>query len=280
MNKIKILTDINSDLTENYIKENNIDVVPMYYRFDSETVYGDEINLSISEFYDKFKKTIPKTMGCNPEKIREKLEKAIKDGYDVLCIMFSGALSVSYNSALVAKEMIEDDFPDANIEVINSKRGSLAEGYMVKEAKRLSLEGLSIKQIKEHIESNLDNFRCLFSVASLEALVRSGRISQALGVVGNLASIKPIFGFDEEGNIAKFCTKRGLNKVIEEISDRIKEFNPKEITIAHANDKNLADKIKDYLINKTGIKEISIVDLNFCTASCGGESSFGISFYK
>lgn len=280
MRKIKILTDINSDLTSDYINENNIDVVPMYYRFDDKTTYGDEIKLTIPEFYEKFKTSLPKTMGCNPEKIREKIEKAVKNGYDVICIMFSSALSVSYNSALIAKEMIEDDYPEAKVEVIDSKMGSMAEGYMVKEAKRLSLEGLDIKSIKHYIENNMNNFKCLFSVSSLETLVRSGRISQAMGVVGALASLRPVFSFDKEGKICNTGTKRGLGKVLGEIADRITEFNPKEITIAHANDKILAQKIKDYIIDHTGIDKIKIVDLNFCTAGSAGEGSFGISFYR
>ena len=122
MKGIMVLTDINSDLTNDYIKENNIEVVPMYYRFDNETIYGDENNLTIEEFYENFKTIIPKTMGCNPEKIKEKMEKCIKEGFDVLCIMFSSALSVSYNSALIAKQMIEEVIREAEVgKIYNAK---------------------------------------------------------------------------------------------------------------------------------------------------------------
>ncbi len=280
MKGIKVLTDISSDLTNDYIKENNIEVVPMYYRFDNETIYGDENNLTIEEFYDKFKTIIPKTMGCNPEKIKEKMEKYIKEDFDILCIMFSSALSVSYNSALIAKQMIEEDYPDAKIEVIDSKRGSLSEGYMVKESIRLIKEGLNIEKIKEYIENNRNKFITLFSVDKLETLIQSGRISKSIGALGTLISIKPVLSFDEEGNICKLSVKRGINKVAEEIALKIKEFNPKEVTIAHANDILLAEKLKKIILDKAGIDKIEIIDLNFCTAACGGPSSFGISFYK
>lgn len=280
--KIKFFTDIVSDLTESYINENNIGIIPMYYHFNDEKIYGDDINLSIDEFYKRINISKPNTMGCNPDKICNLFrEVLIEDkNTNILCIMFSGALSVGYSSAMLAKELIKEEYPDVNIEIINSKRGSLAEGYMVKEAVRLyKEEQMDFKKIVAYLDTNANNFKCLFSVNTLDFLTKSGRISHIEGLLGNILNLKPIFGFNEEGKLYNLTTKRGLNKVLGTIAEDIRNFNAKEITICHANDLELALKIKTFLEKETNLK-CSVVDLNFCVSANTGEHSFGISYYK
>lgn len=277
--KVKIFTEITSDLTSEYIKENNIGIIPIYYHFDEGIIYGDEINLSKDEFYLKMKDKKPKTIGCNPEKIYSLFKEALNEGYEILCIMFSGALSVGYSSALLAKQMIEEEFDNPSIEIVNSKRGSLSEGYMVKEAIRLLKQKMNLKSIKEYLDSHIENFKCLFSVYSLDYLIKSGRVSHLKGMIGNVLNLKPIFSFDEEGKLYSLGNKRGLKKVIKEISEDIKNFKAKEVTISHANNLELAKEIKEYIENDTNIN-CEIVDLNFSVVSNTGEGSFGVSYYK
>lgn len=279
MQKIKIFTDMCADLPRKYIEENDIEILPIYYHFEDGEIYGDEKNLTIEEFYKKAEKQKPMTMGCNPDKIYISFKKFLDEGYDILCIMFSSALSVGYQSALIAKSILVENYNEDRVNIINSKRGSLSQGYMVKEAINRLKKGENIKEIKEYLLTHIDNFKCLFSVKTLDFLARSGRISHIKGIIGNVLNLKPIFGFDNEGKLYSQGNKRGLKKVISEITNDIKVFKPKEITIAHANDISLAKEIAEYIKEKTGII-CDIVDLNFCTSSNTGQGSFGISYYK
>ena len=93
MKDFVITADSNSDLLEKYIKEKNIGIIPHYYDIDGVT-YGDEINLTPKEFYDKMRGgKMPTTMASNPEVIRETFQNYIDKGLDILHISFSSALS-------------------------------------------------------------------------------------------------------------------------------------------------------------------------------------------
>ena len=83
-----ITTDSNSDVLPGFIKENDLTVIPQYYAF-GDTVYGDELNMEPHEFYETMRNgELPKSMANNPEVIREKFEKILKEGKNIFHIAF------------------------------------------------------------------------------------------------------------------------------------------------------------------------------------------------
>ena len=93
MKDFVITTDSNSDLLEDYIKEKQIGIIPHYYDLEGVT-YGDEVNLTPKEFYDKMRNGLmPTTMASNPEVIRKTFQAYVDQGFDILHISFSSALS-------------------------------------------------------------------------------------------------------------------------------------------------------------------------------------------
>ena len=100
MKDFVITADSNSDLLEDYIKEKNIGIIPHYYDLEGIT-YGDEINLTPKEFYDKMREGhMPTTMASNPEVIRETFQNYLNQGLDILHISFSSALSGGCNNVM------------------------------------------------------------------------------------------------------------------------------------------------------------------------------------
>ena len=280
MSKFTIFTDVNSDLTKEYLNEKNIETLPIYYRFDDKTIYGDELNLSIKEFFEKMNSgEIPHTMGCNPDRVEIAFREVLKKGEDILCIMFSSAMSCCYNSAIIAKQMLEEEFPDRKILVIDSKNGSMAEGFMVKDAVNLKEEGLDIEKIFDILESNKENYKCICSVSTMDNLVRSGRISHVKGILGNVLNLKPVFEIDKEGKLQVLEKSRGLKKVIKRVCEEIKEFGAEEIAICHANDLEIAEQIKTS-IEELNIPITLISDLNYSISANAGQSSFGVSMKR
>ena len=95
MSDYVITTDSNSDVLPAFIKENNLTIIPQYYAF-GDTVYGDQLNMEPHEFYETMRKgEMPKSMANNPGVIREKFEKLLRDGKNILHIAFSSALSAA-----------------------------------------------------------------------------------------------------------------------------------------------------------------------------------------
>ena len=111
MQKYEITTDSNSDLPVSYAEKFQTVIIPQYYAFGEE-VYGDEKHMPPAEFYERMKKgELPSSMANNPAVIREKFERILKDGNDILHIAFSSALSGSYNNVYVTAQELCEEYP-------------------------------------------------------------------------------------------------------------------------------------------------------------------------
>ena len=104
MREFCITTDSNSDLPQKYIDQYNTTIIPQYYSF-GDTVYGDELNMSPAEFYDKMKNgELPQSQANNPAVIEEKFRAILDEGKDIIHIAFSSALSGSYNNVCMVDD--------------------------------------------------------------------------------------------------------------------------------------------------------------------------------
>ena len=98
MKDFLISTDTTADLPDSYVKENNIDIHTLFYAF-GEVIYGTDNIMPEKEFFDRMRNgDMPTTMACNPEDCKTIFEKRVKEGFDILHIAFSSALSSSYNN--------------------------------------------------------------------------------------------------------------------------------------------------------------------------------------
>ena len=112
MSEYAITTDSNSDVLPEFVKENDLTIIPQYYSF-GDTVYGDELNMEPHEFYETMRKgELPKSQANNPAVIRERFEKILKEGKDILHIAFSSALSGSCNNVIMTANELMEDYPE------------------------------------------------------------------------------------------------------------------------------------------------------------------------
>ena len=121
MEKIKILTDSCLDLPEELIKQNNIEVIPVLINFGDDR---EEINLEQMQEKIQIEKILPTTAQITPIRFEEIFRKYLDEGYKVLAILMSSNMSGTYNSACIAKDMIEsDDIVIVDTQVITSAQG-------------------------------------------------------------------------------------------------------------------------------------------------------------
>ncbi len=219
-----ITTDSDADLLPSYIEEHSITIIPQYYAFDDETVYGDELEMDPHEFYETVRGgAMPRSMGNNPEVARERFERILKEGNDILHIAFSSALSGSYETvALVAQDLMEE-YPDRKILVFDSLNASMGEGLSVYRAYDLQAQGRSLEEVYDTLmdEQNLINVD--FTVDDLDHLHRGGRVSAATAVVGGLVNIKPMLVVTSEGKLVTSGTVRGRKRSIKALFDRFEK---------------------------------------------------------
>lgn len=268
MKNFIITTETNSDLPAEYLIENNIGIIPHYYEMDG-IVYGEDKELTVKEFYDGMRKgKMPITMASNPAVIRETFQKYVSEGFDVLHISFSSALSGGFSNVSVGAREICDENPGAKIIVFDTLNVSLAEGMMIMEAVRLRGEGKSIDDTAAWLEEHKQEFCVQFTVNDLFHLQRGGRVSKTSAIVGSMINIKPILHINEEGALVPLENTRGRKKsfstIVDNMIDRMGKFKTEESLVcivhgdAYVDAVNVQNMVKEripgakFIINSIG----------------------------
>ena len=272
-----ITTELTADLPDEYVMEHNLRIIPLYYKFDDEVIYGDEVNLEPHEFYEKMRGgAMPTTMACNPEYVENCFRNILDAGADVLHIAFSSALSSSCSTAYMVAEQLKSEYPAAKIIVIDSKSASMGQGLLVDKAVKQKEKGKSIDEIAEWLENNKLHLCHQFTVDDLFHLHRGGRVSRATAIVGTLINVKPVLHVDNEGALVSLNNVRGRKKAINSLVDSmIKETEGYEndtIFISHGDCIEDAEYLAEKVKEKTGITNIYI---NYVCPTIGAHSGPG-----
>ena len=213
MEKIKILTDSCLDLPEELIKKNNIDILSVLINFGDKS-YKDKEEINLKEMLDKIENegVLPTTAQITPNRFEEYFRTALDEGYKVVAVLMSSNMSGTYNSACIAKDMVDSD----DITIIDTQVITSAQGFFVLKACELRDKGLTPDEIKVEIEKMIPKMNASLCFESLDNLVRGGRISKTAGVIGTALGLRVIIGFEDGMMVAKDKI-RGNKKVIKKI---------------------------------------------------------------
>lgn len=278
MNKYIITTDTTCDLPEDYLQRHNIGLIPIYYSLNG-TVYEKENALEPKAFYNIMRGgAMPTTMAANPDVARKTFTGLLDQGYDILHLGFSSALSGSWSVAeTVARELCEER-PGSKIKVIDSLCASLGEGLFVHKAVMLKESGKSMEEVISWLEKNKLNFCHMFTVDDLHHLHRGGRVSKAAAIIGTLINVKPVLHVDNEGRLIPLINVRGrkkaLTSLVDQMETRLKDYpkNNDIVFISHGDCEEDARFVADLITERFGIKDFLI---NFVCPTIGAHSGPG-----
>lgn len=276
MGNFTITTDTTSDLPEEYLKENNLKLLSLYYNFNG-TVYGGNNNLDSKVFYDMMRDgAMPTTMAANPESARELFVGLLDEGYDILHIAFSSGLSSSYSAAATAARELLEERPEAKIIVIDSLCASLGEGLLVHKAIELKNKGKSIDEVAEWVEKNKLNLCHMFTVNDLFHLHRGGRVSKTTAIIGTLINVKPVLHVDNDGHLVPLNNVRGRKKaliaLVDQMETRIKGYDNDIVFISHGDCIEDAKYVAELIKERFGIDNSLI---NYVSPTIGSHSGPG-----
>lgn len=272
-----ISTDCMADLPAGFIADHHLSVHPLYYQIGDQTYNALEGTLSEADFYAKMRNgEMPTTMASNPEYIEQSFSQNIADGYDILHISFSSALSSSYNNTAVTAEAMMEQHPDTKIIVIDSLCASLGQGLLVYYACQKKEEGATIEELAEYIEGIKLHVCHQFTVDDLFHLHRGGRVSKATAIIGSIANIKPVLHVDNEGrliNISKIRgRKRSLLTLVDNMEKAIEGYENPIVFISHGDCLDDALFVKQQIEERFGIHEFLI---NYVGSTIGAHSGPG-----
>ena len=180
----------------------------------------------------------PKSACPSPERYLQAFLSA-PEGADLYAVTLSAELSGSYNSALVAREMVLEERPDARVHIFNSRSASIGQtliGLRIQECKE---QGLSFEETVAHVEEYIDSQITYFVLESLDALRKNGRLSLVKALVATALKIKPVMQSTAEGNIIQIDQGRGiaraLSKMVDHIAQNTIDAPHKILAMSHCN---------------------------------------------
>lgn len=268
---MRIITDSASDITLENLSKYNIDLVPLNITYGTETILDDR-SKDMKHFWEIMETEHLKTSQPSPAAFLDVFEKVKENGEEAVCICISSALSGTYSTAVMAKNMAECD----DIYVIDAKTGTSAQAMLVYMACELRDQGASAKEIVEKIESFKGRVKLLACLDTLEYLARGGRMPGKVSAIGDFMKVKPIVTVNEEGQLVMAKMKRGKKKAMKEIVDMFKEYDidpAYPIIPIYSKDKSNCEELMAEFDQFADYEQLG------CTISChAGPNVFGVVF--
>ena len=278
----QLFTDTSANLPVEIIDEYGIEVVPFSYTIDG-VEYIPEREFDGKAFYAAMRAgSEVKTSMVNAGTFIERFKTALDAGKDVLYIGMSGGISGTANAALMAKQELDEEYPDRKIVVIDTLAASLGEGLFVVKAAEQLRDGAALDTIEEDIRAQVPSMCQSFTVDDLKYLKKTGRVSGAAAIIGNVLSIHPILIGDYEGKIVVKSKVRGMKRTLDALAERYAELvlnKAETIGIAHADN----EEGKAYLVQRLRDKGLTGKCLSVCyepvTGSHVGPGTVALFFF-
>lgn len=258
----KIVIDSCGELLEEWKQDDRIESVPLTLMVGGECIIDDE-TFNQKEFLQKVAACpeCPKSACPSPERY---MRAFTSDAEHIYCVTLSAELSGSYNSAVLGKNLLLEDFPDKKIHVFNSKSASIGETLIGMKIQECEEAGKSFEQIVEEVEQYIAEQNTFFVLENLETLRKNGRLSKVKALVASALKIKPVMASTDEGTICQLGQARGMNKALMKMVDYIIEKKSdskgKNLAISHCNCPARAQILKEALEERMDIKKIVVLD--------------------
>ena len=278
-----IITDATCDIPTQLADE-GFYVMPMEYFIDNDIyTYGKTDSVQNKQFYEMLKNgKIAKTSQISPKNGEDFIRQYLEEGLDVLNISFSSGLSATAGNMDIACKNLQAEFPDRKVYSIDSRNTTNGLGMLCAEAIKLRKEGKSIDEVKDKLNYLLPKQNIYFTVDDLMHLYRGGILPKAAAVAGTVMRIKPVLYVTPEGklrNIEKVMSKKLCYRRLAEIVKYQSSELTKYFTIAHADNRDEAEKLAQKVSEITGINNYYITELSPIIGSHTGQGALTVGFF-
>ena len=255
----QIITDSCCDLTEAQLQSLQVSCVNLTVMYNGESHRNFSDPAAVKAFYDEIRGGImPTTAAANPDDWAQAMTPALEAGKDVLVITFSGGMSTTYQSAVIASKDLLEEYPQRKIVVIDSLAAALGQGLLVYHACKKRDEGMTIDELAAWVEENKFHIAHWVTVDDLTHLKRGGRISATSAIVGSMLNIKPIIHVDNDGHLINTAKVRGrkvaMEYLVKKFSETCTDFDT--VFIGHGDCPEDAAALEAMLREKHDIKEV------------------------
>ena len=275
----KLITDSTADLDESWAKDQDVEILGLHITLDGQ-VYETvgENRLTSDLLLERMKNgSKPTTSQINVGQFEEAFRRQAEAGEAVLYLAFSSVLSGTYQSAVMAREMILEEFPEATIEIVDTLAAAGGEGYLSILAVEARDQGKSLEETKAMIEDILPRLRTYFLVDDLYHLMRGGRLSKGSAIIGSLVNIKPLLWIEADGKLVPIAKVRGRKKGMREMLQLAsQDLAHSTAIVAYSTDLDGAQALKDSLLESPAIDQVLIMPLGPVIATHVGPGTLAV----
>ena len=245
------MADSTCDLSDEVLEKYNISVAPLTINIDGK-IYRDRVDIKPSEFYGMMEALpeFPTTGMPSPAEYLKIMKQAVEEGNkEILCICMSSGTSGAYQSAVLAKDYFFGENLESNVKVhvVDSKCMSHGSGWLIMKSAMMREKGASFEEIIAFNENYKKKVKHFLSVADLNHLIKSGRLTNASAFIGKLLMLKPIMTM-KDGKGAIVGKERGLKRVLKHYTQEFMKRNNKEmndfIIVGYTSDIKVAENLK------------------------------------
>lgn len=278
---IKIVTDSTSYIPHEYLAAYDISIVSLGVVLNEKL--QREVDINPHTFYEEMDKCskVPTSSQPAPEEVFSTFERIVKQGDSILGIFLSSDMSGTFASAHLVKDMILEKYPDAQIELLDSRTNCMQLGYIAMVAAQSAKEGKSMKEVIAAANHVISNSRFLFTPDTLDYLKKGGRIGDASALFGTLLQIKPILTVQngQTTTVAKVRTKKkAVQTIIDEFLKDLKGRELGGIMVHHINCPEEGNTLATKLGEALGI-DVKIQSIGPVIGLHVGPGSIGIAYY-
>ncbi|MCC8136981.1 MAG: DegV family protein [Clostridiales bacterium] len=257
-----IVMDSCGERTEKMRADERVISAPLTMQLDEDSFIDDD-SFDQADFLKKIAASpdSPKSACPSPNYYKKAFEKAEKRAY---AVTLSAELSGSCNSAVLARDLLEEEGSSLQIHVFNSRSASVGETLITAKIQECEEAGMTFEQIVETVESYIDGQNTYFVLENLETLRKNGRLSNLKAFFASALRIKPVCGATPEGTIIQLDQARGINKALVKMVDYIVEQveNPAEkiLALSHCNCPERGRMVLDAITKRIKVKDVIFLD--------------------
>ena len=256
-----IVCDSCTDLTEEDLKKGCYTLVPLTLLVDGEEIIDDE-TFDQADFLAKVaaSKESVKSACPAPESYMEAYSKAD----DIYVVTLSAELSGSYNSAVLGKNLYEEENGTKNIHVVNSRGAATTQVLIARKLNEYASQGMPFEEVVDKIEEYTTSLRTYFVLETLEVLRKNGSLSRLSATIAGALNIKPVMIGTRDGVIQKAAQARGMKKalakMVEHMGSEGRDLTRRQFVISHCNCYERAVYVKELIKKHLHAEDVDIVD--------------------
>jgi DegV family protein with EDD domain len=270
--KIGLITDSIADVPKEYLIDNMITVIPIQILSEG-TVYLDRITVDGETVYEILDnaENYPTTSQPSETNIERTLEFLMNYFEELVGVFVSDKMSGTFSKVTkVVEKMGKKD----KVALVNSKLNSGGEGLIVRNAAEYIKEGLTLEEIKEKLENDVNKTKLFVKIPDLNYAVKGGRVPKVVGSFASLVGLKPIISIDDEGN-GSVTAKRSLEKIVQK---QMEKGGIKEYSIVHTKSLENAEKLAKDLEKITGRPPLYIENVSAVVSAFIGKGAYGVAY--